>query len=245
MSVTDTNSLWDGIEGIVLDAVGTLIDPSPPVSEVYLAAAARQGVVVSEADVRAQFGRYFRDDEVDETRGPLVTDESIEFARWRRIVSQVLPELPDPDRGFAELWAHFGRADAWRCAPDLVEALRLWKGAGLRVCIASNFDSRLRGVLAGIDELGDVRDRPVISSEIGFRKPHPAFYAAACGRLGLPPGRVLCIGDDEENDLKGPVRAGLRAALVDRSGGNGAAAAGVFRALSDVVPGSGPAASRL
>src|SRR4051794_26344427 len=37
-------SLWTGIDGIVFDAVGTLIDPYPSVAEVYAEAARRQGV---------------------------------------------------------------------------------------------------------------------------------------------------------------------------------------------------------
>ncbi|MBV8233824.1 MAG: hypothetical protein JO329_27920, partial [Planctomycetaceae bacterium] len=47
-----TKSTADGIQGIVLDAVGTLIDPSPPVAEVYAAAARRQGVHLEVAVVK-------------------------------------------------------------------------------------------------------------------------------------------------------------------------------------------------
>ena len=47
---------WEGIEGIVLDAVGTLIDPSPSVAEAYAAAALRQGLVVDESEVKRRFG---------------------------------------------------------------------------------------------------------------------------------------------------------------------------------------------
>jgi putative hydrolase of the HAD superfamily len=56
----------------------------------------------------------------------------------------------------------------------------------------------------------------VISAEVGYRKPHPAFYRAACESLGLPAERVLCVGDDPENDVLGPRRAGLRGVLLDR-----------------------------
>ena len=85
--------------------------------------------------------------------------------------------------------------------------------------IASNFDARLRGVVAGLPELAGLGDSLVISSEVGYRKPHPAFYRAACESLGLPPGRVLCVGDDPENDVLGPDRArASRAVLLDRSG---------------------------
>jgi putative hydrolase of the HAD superfamily len=209
---------WDGIEGIVLDAVGTLIDPEPPVARAYADAALRQGIVVDEAEVKRRFGRHFRNDEVDEQLGPMVTDEAIEYRRWRRIVANVLPELPDQGRAFDELWAHFGRPEAWLCFPDVGRGLVALRETGFLIRIASNFDGRLRAVVAGLADLAGFVDTLVISSEVGYRKPHSAFYEAACASLGLPPGRVLCVGDDPENDVLGAERAGLRGLLLDRDG---------------------------
>jgi len=209
---------WDGIEGIILDAVGTLIDPKPSVARAYADAALRQGVVVDVAEVKQRFGRHFRNDEVDEQRGPMITDESIEFRRWRRIVTNVLPDLPDPDRAFHELWEHFGRPEAWQCFPDVAAGLTALREAGYRLQIASNFDGRLRAVADGLPDLAGFVETLVISSQVGYRKPHPAFYGAACDRLGLQPDRVLCVGDDLENDVRGAQRAGLRGVLLDRDG---------------------------
>ncbi|WP_435010464.1 HAD family hydrolase [Tundrisphaera lichenicola] len=207
---------WGDIDGIVLDAVGTLIDPKPAVAEAYAAAAFRQGLVVDVAEVKRRFGLYFRNDEVDEQIGPLATDEAIERRRWRRIVANVLPDLPDLDRGFEELWDHFGSPQAWRCFPDVGPALSAIRRAGVPVRIASNFDGRLRSVASGLPELAEFVSPLIISSEVGHRKPHPAFYRAACESLGLPVDRVLCIGDDPENDVLGAERAGLRGLLLDR-----------------------------
>jgi putative hydrolase of the HAD superfamily len=209
---------WAGIEGIVLDAVGTLIDPEPSVARVYADAALRQGVVVDLAEVKSRFSRHFRNDEIDDQRGPMVTDESIELRRWRRIVANVLPELPDPGQAFDELWDHFGRPDAWLCFPDVAPGLAALREAGFQVVIASNFDGRLRSVSAGLPGLAGFVDLLVISSEVGYRKPHPAFYQVACAGLGLAPDQVLCVGDDPENDVRGAERAGLRGLLLDREG---------------------------
>jgi putative hydrolase of the HAD superfamily len=207
-----------GVGGIVFDAVGTLIDPTPTVAEAYAEAALRQGVVLPTGVVRDRFRRHFGDDEADELRGPMATDEGREYRRWKRIVENVLPELPDVDRAFGELWDHFGRPGSWRCFPDVGPALRALEGSGISIRIGSNFDGRLRGVLGGLPELSGLVDGLVVSSEVGYRKPHPAFYRAACGALGLPPGRVLWVGDDPENDVRGPRSAGLRAVLIDRGG---------------------------
>jgi putative hydrolase of the HAD superfamily len=207
---------WGLIAGIVLDAVGTLIKPVPSVAEAYTEAAWRQGVRLDREHVRARFHQHFQSDEVRGDRGIHSTDEATEIWRWRRIVAKALPEVPDPDLAFEELWEHFGRPESWLCFPDVAPALRAIHEAGIAVCVGSNFDSRLRQVVLGLPELGWAVDALVISSEVGFRKPHPAFFQAACERLNLPARRVLCVGDDLENDVQGAIRAGLSAVLLDR-----------------------------
>ncbi len=229
-----TETLWHGIEGIVLDAVGTLIYPAPSVAEVYRAAAERQGVALSTDELKALFRTTFAEEEARERLGSMVTDETLELQRWRSIVTRVLTGLPDPDRAFGELWDHFGRPEAWRCFPDVAPAVAVLQKSGIRMVIGSNFDSRLRVVAAGLPELSALRDALVISSEVGYRKPHEGFYRAACGRLGFPPGKVLCVGDDLENDVQGAARAGLHAVYLDR-GGHGAAAPNVLSDLGELV----------
>ena len=211
-------SVWTGIEGLLLDAVGTVIQPVAPVAEIYQAVAFRQGVPLDRGELAMRFRRAFRQDETLEAEGALVTDESRESLRWRRIVANVMPELPDPEAAFTELWTQFGRSSAWRCFEDVKPALRALAAAGIPVRIASNFDSRLRQVVSGLPELSDYRESLVISSEVGRRKPHRDFYRAACTNLGIIPARVLCVGDDFENDVLAPRRAGLRAVLLDRKG---------------------------
>lgn len=212
----DPVNTWSGIRGVVLDAVGTLIDPVPSVAEVYRAAARSQGVDLEVAEIKARFYRHFDDVEADELRGPLATDEVTEHRRWRRIVAQTLPEVPDPSKAFDGLWEHFGRPENWRTFGDVPAAVLELRAAGYGLVIGSNFDARLRKVLAGFPSLADLD--PVISSAVGFRKPHPGFYRAAAVRLGLPVEAILFVGDDPENDYAGPRRAGGRAALVDRDG---------------------------
>lgn len=208
----------DAIRGIVFDAVGTLIDPIPPVAEVYAQAALRQGVELDPGTVRERFRRAFGTDEIDEQGGPLATSEAIEHRRWQRIVAACLPEVPHPHRAFEELWDHFGRPESWQAAPDAGPTLRALDRRGLALRIASNFDARLRGVLRGLEALAPWGESALISSEVGRRKPHPDFYRAVCESLGLPPEVVLCVGDDIENDWQGPRRAGLQAVLLDRDG---------------------------
>lgn len=214
----NTLSTFEDIGGIVFDAVGTLIEAAPSVPAAYADAARRQGVAVDPAAVRARFRAHFGAAEADELQGPMTTDEARERDRWRRLVGLVLPELSDPARGFDELWDHFARPDAWRCFDDVPAALAALDAAGVAVRIGSNFDGRLRSVVAGLPALAGRSAGLVISSEVGVRKPHPDFYRAAVATFGGLAGHVLFVGDDPEHDVNGPRRLGLRAALLDRDG---------------------------
>jgi putative hydrolase of the HAD superfamily len=209
---------WNGIRGVVFDAVGTLIKPVPSVAEAYIAAAGQQGVVLAADEVKARFQVHFQSDKVHAEQGLLSTSEATERRRWYMIVKGVLPEVAEPDRAFDELWDHFSRPESWRCYPNVGPVLDSLAEAGISVCIGSNFDGRLRGVVSGLPELRNRVKSLVISSEVGFRKPHPSFFQAACAQLGLPPASVMCVGDDAENDVRGATRAGLSALLLDRGG---------------------------
>jgi putative hydrolase of the HAD superfamily len=206
----------NGVRGIVFDAVGTLIKPAPSVAEAYTLAARRQGVALDPAEVRARFNLHFRNDGVHAGQGALSTDEATERRRWRQIVTGVLPEIAERDRAFDELWDHFSRPDSWRCYSDVAPALDALATNGISVCVGSNFDGRLRGVVRGLPELNCRMELLVISSEVGFRKPHPSFFQAVCAHLRLPPAEVLCVGDDPDNDVRGAIRAGLSGLLLDR-----------------------------
>ena len=89
---------------------------------------------------------------------------------------------------------------------------------GVSVCVGSNFDSRLPRCGTGLSELQVCVDSLVISSEVGYRKPHPDFLRFVCNHLGLARARGICVGDDSENDVRGAIRAGLPAFLIDRGG---------------------------
>lgn len=206
------------VQGIVFDAVGTLIEPDPPVAVAYRAAALTQGVAIDLAEVKSRFRRAFLQEEREDAAGLLETDEPRELLRWRRIVGQVLHEVPDPDRAFHDLWEHFGQSLAWRWFDDVLPSVSALAALGLPIAVASNFDGRLRRVIGGLGTIPSLVDALVVSSEVGYRKPHPAFFAAVSRRLGLAPERILYVGDDVENDLLGSERAGFRAVLIDRKG---------------------------
>ncbi len=203
------------IRAIAFDAVGTLIEPWPGVARAYGMAAAEQGVELAEDVIRGRFAKAFaKDDSASGHR----TDEASERVRWRGIVAECLPELSakQADAAFETLWDHFADARNWRLFPDAVDVLNALAGDGLKLCVASNFDSRLRQVWAGLTLAKSPLSKLVISSEVGVRKPGEGFYAAVTRVLELPPEEILFVGDDFENDFRMPRQMNFRTVLIDR-----------------------------
>ncbi len=206
-----------GTRAVFFDAVGTLIHPDPPAPAAYAEAARRFNSRLDLPAIAARFRTAFRrQEEIDHAAG-LRTDEAREVARWRAIVAEVLDDVTDPEGCFAFLYAHFARPSAWRTDPEAAAVLTELRARGYRLGIASNFDERLRGVAEGLPGLAPV-EYLVISSEVGWRKPAPAFFDQMCAQCGLPPAEVLLVGDDPVNDYGGAHACGLHALLYDPEG---------------------------
>ncbi len=206
-----------GTRAVFFDAVGTLIHPDPSAPAVYAEAARRFGSRLDLPAVAVRFRAAFRRQEELDHAGGLRTDEAREVTRWRHIVAEVLDDVNDPEGCFAFLYAHFARAAAWRTDAEAAVVLPELAGRGYRLGIASNFDERLRGVAEGLPGLAPVTHL-VISSEVGWRKPAPAFFHQLCAQSGLAPAEVLLVGDDLVNDYEGARACGLHALLYDPAG---------------------------
>jgi len=206
-----------GVRAVVFDAVGTLLHPDPPAAAVYEAVGRRLGSRLDAAEIAARFVAAFRQEEgVDRARG-LRTSEAREEQRWRLIVARVLDDVSDPEACFRELFGHFSRPAAWACAPDAAAVLEALAGRALVLGMASNYDGRLRRVVAGLPALEPIRHL-VISSEVGWRKPAPQFFAALGRAVGLPAEELVYVGDDRLHDYDAARAAGLRAVLFDPNG---------------------------
>jgi putative hydrolase of the HAD superfamily len=209
--------LGPGVRAVFFDAVGTLIHPQPSAGDVYCAVGRRFGSRLSPAAVRDRFTAAFQTEErIDQAAG-LRTSEEREFQRWQRIVATVLDDVHDPEGCFDALFEHFARPEAWAVDADAAVVLPPLARAGLTLGLASNYDRRLRSVIAGLPTLAPVCHL-VISSEVGWRKPAPEFFDALCRQVELRPVEVVLVGDDVENDYEGASAAGLRAVLFDPHG---------------------------
>jgi putative hydrolase of the HAD superfamily len=199
---------------VFFDAVGTLISPEPSAPAVYATVGRRFGSRLDESTIAARFRAAFQRQEETDRAGGLRTGEEREVARWRAIVGEVLDDVPDAEACFHELYAHFARPEAWRCTTGTDDVLNALDERGHILGLASNFDRRLRHLVEGLPPLRPIRNL-VISSEIGWRKPAPEFYAEMCRQAGVPAGEILYVGDDLLNDYEGARAAGMRTVLLD------------------------------
>lgn len=192
---------------VAFDAVGTLIRANPSVASVYQFIGHRYGCQMGLAEIQMRFQESFAKRQLEEQ-----TSETKEYTYWKEIVSEVIGAVDEAEACFKELYEHFARPESWELIPnsaETIETLQRWR---IRVAVASNFDHRLRSVMAGHSGLSEIQTC-VISSEIGWRKPSPQFYEALCQLSDCRPEEILMVGDDLQNDVIAAREAGLAACL--------------------------------
>lgn len=124
----------------------------------------------------------------------------------------------EADAWFERYLAHYEAA--WELFPDALPVLDLlardYRHGILSNSSIHNQDRKLR--------LLGVRDRfeaVLCAAELGFAKPAPEAFHAACTALGLPPHQVAYVGDQPDIDARGALEAGLRGIWLDRAGTGG------------------------
>lgn len=228
-----------GKRAILLDAAGTLIRPCEPVSETYAAVARRYGVDLDVEKLAQAFESVFRD--MPELAFEWASLEELyeqERAWWRLLVLRVIDRTGnfsgDFDRFFAALYAHYGQGHAWRCFPEVPDALAGLRDKGYRLAVVSNFDSRLPGILRAVG-IDGFMDAIIYSSRAGSAKPDPAIFRQALDALGIAPEQALHVGDSAEADVGGAIAAGLAALLIRRGQVPVAGSAQVIHSLDDLA----------
>lgn len=187
---------------VTIDAAGTLLHPREPVAEVYARHAARHGGSRGVAAIRGAFATAMRDHRSLRTGDP----------SWRRYWSEVIAVTTGCDSVelVDELLEVYARPDAWRIADDAIPCMQQLRRAGVRVGVLSNWDTRLRPLLAALGVIDEV-DVLVVSGERGFEKPDARIFTYAADALGVTPAALIHIGDDEHDDIVGARSAGCQA----------------------------------
>lgn len=206
-------------KAIFLDAGGTLLYPYPSVGEVYSRVALLYGMRVAAADIDRLFVKEFalRDDGTAFAR---FTNDRVERVWWKELVTAVftpLTELRDFESFFDDLYERFARAEAWRLYPETESVVDELRGRGLKVGIVSNWDSRLERLCESMG-IRERFDFILASAHAGYAKPDRRIFDRALEIADVGPGEVLHVGDSLVHDWEGARNAGIRGALVKRSG---------------------------
>jgi putative hydrolase of the HAD superfamily len=100
--------------------------------------------------------------------------------------------------------------------PENLQALADLKSRGLKLGLVSNAHFLPALMLEDFERLGLVEHMDVIvtSSQLGLRKPHPAIFEHLLGALDVAPEEALFVGDKVREDVVGPKKLGMRAALT-------------------------------
>ena len=199
---------------VLLDALGTLVELEPPWDNLKgvrppLGKAAIRAAFLKEMAFYREHAHEARDDEsLAELRGECAALLS------RELGSDVSVE------------AMMG-AIRFRAFEDAAPALAELRERGVRLVCVSNWDHALPEVLDRVGLLGGL-DAVVTSASVGVRKPDPGIFEAALSAAGCGASEAIHVGDSAEEDVAGARAVGIRALLLDRSGG------GDLRSLADV-----------
>ncbi len=221
---------------VTFDAGNTLLAADPPPEALYAATLSRHGAPVTPDEVRPVFARVWArlQSETPPGRDRYTSVAGGERAWWANFVGEVLGELGHDaprDTVLDELYAAFSRPEVWRVFPEVLPTVNRLREAGLRLAVVSNWDTRLPAILEGLG-LAPLFDVITVSALEGVEKPAPEIFLRTVERLGVPPDRVLHVGDSPREDYAGAEAAGLAALLVDRPGlfgGDG------FRSVPDLA----------
>lgn len=201
--------------GVLLDALGTLVELEPPAPRLVAELAGRWQVELPLAAAEAAFAAEIRYYKAHQLEG---RDEASLAALRRRCAGVLHGALPAPVRervGAEELLPALLASIRFRAYPDVPAWLAVLRAAGLKLAVVSNWDVSLGEVLerVGIAELVDC---VVSSAAVGAAKPDPAPFERALECLGLRPEEAIHLGDSPDLDLPGAAAAGIEAVLISR-----------------------------
>lgn len=208
---------------ISFDAGNTLLRVEPSVGAVYASEAKRFGVRADASSIDRWFREAWKALQSDaHVAFDGATSEAGERAWWERLVREsfrlAAPNAtfePDFDSFFSHLYERFAEPDVWHVYDDVHATLELLARRNIRLCVLSNWDSRLPRLLDALG-LGHYFEFVLTSAEVGHRKPHGSMFDVMIERLALPKVSVLHVGDHEAEDVAGARAVGVRAVLLDR-----------------------------
>lgn len=196
----------------MFDLDDTLVDQSSAANAAVLAWAAEHGIDDDEVAQRwaaiskVHYSRYQR--------------RELTFAQQRRARAREFLSLDVSDDEADSIFAgYLKRYEAgWTLFDDAVPALQRARSAGLTVAIFTNGNEDHQRQKLQMFGLDDEVDAVIASSSLPVGKPDPRAFHAALERVGAQAEESLMIGNSLDKDVRGALRVGMAAILVDRHG---------------------------
>jgi HAD superfamily hydrolase (TIGR01509 family) len=179
------------LDGVTVDAYGTLVtlvDPVPALT----AALAERGVARDPETVV----HGFRTEVAHYTKHSAEGHDEAGLAQLQRDCAHVFLEAVDAGLDAAEFAPAYASAMHFQLLPGVVPALARLRSLGLELAIVANWDLTLRGML---DEVGLAEHFRVVVHAAG--KPAADGLLRALDALGVSSSRALHIGDDAVDEV--------------------------------------------
>lgn len=207
------------VRAVTFDVTHTLIH-CPRLGEIYAEVLERHGVRV-EAPEAGRLVRLVWQEmscSADPGRDRFTSHPDGPAGWWKRFLERLCEHLeaPPPSRfAAAELFARFGRAEAWEVYPEVRPVLAALRERGLKVGVVSNWDPRLPDLLRCLG-LAASFDALVCSSTAGVEKPDRRIFEEALRQLEVRPEEALHVGDGRLEDVEGAQAVGMNALHLTR-----------------------------
>jgi putative hydrolase of the HAD superfamily len=199
------------IRGVLLDALGTLVQLEPPAPRLQTSLRTRLGLEIPvdrcAAAMRAEMTYYGAHCDRASNDAAL--------AMLRLECADVLADVLAAGPNGAELLPCLTDAISFTAFADAAPALEALAAQERRLAVVSNWDVSLPPLLVRLGLAGHI-ELVVHSAAVGASKPSPRPFLVALELLALEPADCVHVGDDPVNDGEGAAAAGLRAILVDR-----------------------------
>lgn len=214
-----THNALNRPEVVFLDVGDTLIRAHPSWAGVYRQGLLEFGIDIDEKELEGalltetQVGGWWL------TEDPFEPTEENSFARVVQFDTAVLARLGHSDvsaDAFRRIEDAFARRSAWYVYPDVIPAVEALRGAGLRLCVISNFVWGAPELIHDL-ELASHFESLVISARVGFQKPNPGIFRHALEQMRIAPERALHVGDSYRADVLGARRLGIAAVMIARN----------------------------
>jgi HAD superfamily hydrolase (TIGR01509 family) len=179
------------LDGVTVDAYGTLVTLVDPVPALTAALAERDVLRDREVVVHG-----FRTEVVHYTKHSAEGHDEAGLARLQRDCARVFLEAVGAKLDADEFAPAYAGAMHFELLPGTLPALERLRSLGLELAVVANWDLTLRGML---EEVGLGEHFRVVIHAAG--KPAADGLVRALDALGVTASRALHIGDDEVDEL--------------------------------------------